>query len=237
MTAIINKSSDFSDSLDYDFPVQGAVYWNLFTTPGAIGRNMVPNMPAPVVVGAPAFVSGYARMDGGDAWVEPSVPETAEMTLISLARAVDAADTNESRVAFISNHGGPTLATGGAGIMSSSATLTHMFASVDNSGAQQAVYANIGYDPNTWAVRALRISATQVIGDDLTHNLRNTANYILPRAVSANALRIGGGRSGGWQGTSDHRAAAIFPFKISDDQLGAIYARVKDVSSRRGVIV
>lgn len=231
MPSIIITGADASASLDFALPFDGIDYLNFFDSAASLTRNLMRGKPQPTVAGAPVMGAGFVSLTSQSAFINTGVGENAQITLISASRRVDAANP-----IFIGNYGSSSLEFGGASLFTGAANVTGG-ANRNNGGVSALATAVVNADPNVWSVKAMRVTATQLIVDDLTRGLQTVLPLQYPRAVSANLMRVGSGYSGNYIGKSDHLAALKVSRAISDAELARIYAMVQARAAKVGITV
>ncbi|WP_311270845.1 hypothetical protein [Sphingobium sp. WCS2017Hpa-17] len=245
MPDIITQESDFIYTRDLDLPANDIAYFNLFRG-GArnVERNLVENGCAAFLSGTeqPTYGDGYARFRSQYAFLQLGNGDAVAKTIITASRCVDSA-TGTTRPMLVSAYSASTLAGGGMSIFPLDASKVQFAAMCNNGGAssfQTRQEENI--DPNSWAIRVLRIFPPSAGNQGRMHVMNATtggnSEYLdlpYPRALTASALRIGSGYSSSYQGYSDHVAAMVADYAMSDSKVADFVAFIKKFARIDGI--
>lgn len=240
MTDLYNMADDYADSLDFDAPFDGIEYLNFFDGADVLTRNMILGKPRAAVVGTPAHGAGYAVFTGFANYLQTQVAETSDLTIISVWQAVGVVTGTplSERPMVASNYLDSTLAGAGTSMFANLNTRWQALATANNGGAAAYTSAFGVVDPNTWGLRAQRVSAADgVTADDLTAGLRQTVALAYPRAIGARAMRIGSAYSNAYAGVVNQCVTALISRRITDNELYDIGDLMRYHAGRRGITV
>jgi hypothetical protein len=238
MTHIIMPGLDASDSLDFEPPISGFEYFNIFDGAATLRRNLINGKPDLVAEGLPTFnASGWAEFTGQTNYLQSGIAETNDLTLVTLSRGVGIVDTG-TRAMFISNFSAAGVGSAGSSIYAPDEVRIGGSLQGNNGGSSVIVSATGTQDPNAWGFRVWIVNASGAARYiDLTHGIDESATLTYPRALGSSPYRIGSSYSASYPGRSDHIIAGILPRAISVAEAQALYVVAQEVASRMGVMV
>lgn len=224
--------ADYSaDAIAYAAPVDGAAYLNFFENSKSVRRNLASGEPWASVVGNPPVVGGLVYFSGGQNYVQTTVADLAEATILLVAGMPSTATGN---VFIVSTNG----AGGGVG---SSVWYDCDNGLIKTGGARSGgavPIASLSTAPTTFNFFAARFDATRHRIDMPRTGANNSAGGVAAARQTANGFyRIG----------SDYVAAtgpqvitpfvAIIPRYLSDAEVTAFYNRVKRRQASLGRLI
>lgn len=241
MTDIYNMAADYSDSLDWDAPFDGVEYINFFDGAAVATRNLAPGKPGATIAGSLTHGQGYTVFTSQTNYLQTEVLDTAELTVLSVFRSVGIAgnDVQAERSMIVSNFqniGGQNLPIG-VSLIAARPDQFSGIAGTINGETNNNTTGTIAADPNAWGLRALRISATQIVLDDLTTGTRTTTALAFPRAVAGRKFRIGGPYNGQYLGVNHQCVTALISRRISDNELFDLGDLARHHAASRGIAV
>ncbi len=238
MTAIILAALDASASGEIDPPFSGCEYFNFFDGgAGTLLRNLAPQDRKPAVTGAPVFGTGYAEFISQSAFVDTLIQQTAQMTLMSVSRAIGITADGTTRPIFVGGYGSSTLQYGSSSLYAFNASQMGGTVIVNNAGTAVVKSASTSEDAGAWAFRVIKVTGTQIIYHNFTTGIVSTVSLDNPVAISANLLRVGSGYSSSFLGKSQTHFAGISSQAVSDDEITDTYAMVKAHALPFGIVV
>lgn len=240
MTDLYNMADDYSDSLDWDAPFAGIEYLNFFDGPDVLARNMILGKPRATVVGAPTHGEGYAAFTGLSNYLQTQVAETSALSIVSVWRSVGVVTGTplSERAMVASNFLAGTLSGAGSSMLANINTRWQALTTANNSGAP-GYYSAFGVvDPNTWGLRAMRVSAADgITADDMTAGLRQTVAMVYPRVMGARTIRIGSAYSTDYTGVVHQCVTALISRRITDNELTDLGDLMRYHAASRGIAV
>ncbi|NVP55956.1 hypothetical protein [Mycoplana rhizolycopersici] len=238
MTHIIMPGLDASDSLDFEPPISGFEYFNIFDGAATLRRNLINGKPALTAAGLPTFnAAGWAEFTGQANYLQSGIAETSNLTLVTLSRGVGIVDTG-TRAMFISNFSAAGIGSAGSSIYAPDEVRIGGSLQGNNGGSSVIVSATETQNPNAWGFRVWIVNASGAARYlDLTHGIDKSANLTYPRALGSNTYRIGSSYSSSYPGRSDHIMAGILQRAITLDEARALYPVAQEVASRMGIAV
>lgn len=222
----------------------GLVAW--FMTGGANAlKNYAPGGADATIVGAPDIQPGFVSLKGATNFLQTSVPETAAMTLIAVARTSDTFVDGAHQPVFAGNYvstgvGGLMIygnpATGGAAPPASRLTGMSVY---DNNGSTVLLQPFVAAaDATAWRALSMEVSnTTDPVTRDLTNGLIGTTPRLYPRKIANETFRIGSARGASYQGVCDVAAFVAYNRVLTADERGRVYARLKSTLAKRGITV
>ena len=237
MTAIINTNLDASASLDFALPFADIQYLNFFDGgAGVVGRNLVKGKVAPAVVGVPVPGAGYMRMKGRVNYVDTRMGDATLITLISASRAVGVDGTAATRAAFLSGFEAIGLTTGSTSMYADADGAISAATTRNNNGAGTILPAELAIPAGDWSFKVLRVTATQMIFDDITRGRRIVRDLVYPHAVGARSMLVGADHAADRRlGVSDHLFAAVVHRDITDAEMQRVYDMARYRATMRGI--
>lgn len=244
MPDIITQESDFLYTRDMDLPANDIAYFNLFRG-GArnVERNLVENGCAAFLSGTeqPTYGDGYARFRSQYAFLQLGNGDGVAKTIITASRGVGSAAL-ATRPMLVSAYSAATIVGGGLSIFPLDADSVQLAAMCSNAGAASfATRQADAVDPNAFAIWVMRIFAPsagnqgRLVAQNLTTGWEDSLDFSYPRAVTASALRIGSGYSSSYQGYSDHVAAMVAEYALSDSKVADFAALIKKFARIDGI--
>lgn len=233
---------------------EGLEFWALFgSTNEKTKKNLAPNKPDGVLMGAPVISQGHATFSRYD-YVETSVSDHADLTLFVVARVFDE-ETSGGGTLFSTGLAQPRP--NGVGGSSSGVQFVYYstvaegqeelrayryrFNGVANSPTVAAPYPAQAVVTNQWALLAM-------VNDAATHTtrLRNlttgqttSAAAVAPNSIEdivAATFKIGGQPGGAsYAAPIDLAAAAMYHVALSDTDIALVYDRMKKTMALRGI--
>lgn len=249
------KNTNFeSTALSFLPPVSdGLEYWGYYPSAERAARNMAPGKPNAVVVGAPVYGAGFATLSGS-AYVQTSVPDLPNMTLVSVFRAATdvrsvliASGPTASRAAPFSgaSWGSSLYSDGGAsgdGLLVVKANRSHFDG---GSGTTAAVTAERSISASSsWRAFAgvydgalKRVSLSDLATGSPAVALATPPNDVVD--LSAVTYRIGSAYGAGLGvAATDIAFSAIYSRPLSEQELADVYGHAQGyLLDRFGLVV
>ena len=241
-TLITISGVDFSaNSVGYVAPVaSGLVGW--FFLGGSVAETQQDRagIANAVLAGSPTINNGYVSFGGVSSgeYLTTAVAETAECTVLAVAKSTEAAHTGSDLPMFVSNFGPSGV---GFSLYISAGTApagtVRIGAGQDDNGTPQTqINTNVVVAAATsWNFYAAKLESTSAdntaqlnarkLFNKTTSQTGTTSNY--PRIVGANPLRIGAGYNSGFSGSCDVAFAAFYNRALTDAEIETIYQAVK----------
>lgn len=199
------------------------------------------------IFGTPADQGTFIRFKGGANFFQTKVKDTVGLTQIAVIKSPDTmADLAHSPM-FVTNYGSGSadgfLSSGisGAGIYAnlSAANIT-MSGSRYTTSANTAVTSggtSIAVDVTVWKMVASRVRADRAQRNNLTDGTTTAGNFTSQaRVLAAGDFRIGSAYDGQWGGIADVAAVVMYDRFITDAELSAMAAQLKNVMAHIGIV-
>ena len=220
----------------------GLEYANFFGSSGVMARNLATGKSAASVVGSPVQNTQFIRCEGGVSFIQTAALQTAEYTLIAVAKPVT--DSVTETAAMISNNSGNVFAkvsldflqsTLGDGVLNARhATATDLGGGTFGEDNQTAVGVANLTTPKAYAARfnSSRLKVFNRLTDGaLTSTTQATALGVDP----TKPLRLGSSYQS--IGDTDIYCAFIYSRSLSDVELASIYAQIKAYYTARSITI
>ena len=236
------KNADFAaNAIAFAAPVtEGLEFWNYYTDPTKVGRNLVPGKAAPSIVGTPGAGANFVTLSNNVNYLVTGLTDQAEVTMLTVAR-VNAGAAAGSFKYMIGNYSSGGTAPLGSNLyfVNNSANTLATLCSRNNGTSDIAVAATLtpANSGSTFAFYAARMGASYLRIDDKTRGLNASASTANPRSTpSGNPYRIGGaGTTTGTGGVTDMAFAGLYSRTLTDAEIEAVYQRVKTFLSGKGI--
>jgi hypothetical protein len=207
-------------------------------------KNWAPGGDDAVVVGAPTFhADGGARFTSLSAYMQTSIPETDDLTIMVVAKSSDTFADLAHRPAFVSTYtgvGASNSAVTSDGAMLSvigvgTVRMTAYRRAVDGSATHSGSSNNITPDLANWGCYFGTINGLVSRVRDKTGGSSSSFTHSLPRFRSANTFRIGSAFNG-LGGHCDILTVGLWSAPLSDATEEAAYQQAKaDAAARYGI--
>jgi hypothetical protein len=196
------------------------------------------------MIGAPAAYATHGRFKSLTSYLQTQVPESTEMTIVVVGKAVAAIPAGASAFgdantpAYVANGSGAAVTPGysgntvGVSLHHVAPTALTTFTPRDNgSGSPGSGVLTLSADtPTDWGIRALRITASGQANFNLTKGIKVENSGQNARILNGNLFRIGSAVSG-FAAEVDISAVAIYSVALTDSEI----AQVADVMRKRMV--
>ncbi|WP_431282734.1 hypothetical protein ACQW02_25555 [Humitalea sp. 24SJ18S-53] len=248
MTTLIRcRPADFAaNALGFLPPVAAGLlgWWYFGGTLAQSIRNLAPGGVDATVVGAPAVSAGYISCVGNSAYLNTSIAEPPEATILVGMRSMATFATSANETMPVSSYGpsgglGFWLAKSGASVGPIGVLRAHAF--VDNAGAYLQVAASVTEtNLSTWKFASLTVDdGVGVNVYDQTDNLTAGATSALARKilVPPRTFRIGSSHNSTFAGGVDLAFVAIYNRVLTPTERASVYAAAKVTLARRSIVV
>ncbi|WP_431281674.1 hypothetical protein ACQW02_20015 [Humitalea sp. 24SJ18S-53] len=246
-TLIRVPGADFSaNALGFLPPVADGLqgWWYFGGTLAQSIRNLAPGGVDATATGSPAVSTGHISCIGNSVYLNTSIPETAELTILIALRSFATFANTANEVMPLSTYGsnggaGFWLAKSGASVGPIGILRAHSF--VDNAGAYLQVPASITEaNLSTWKFASMTVDdgvGTNVY--DQTGGLTAAGTSALARkiVVPPRTFRIGSSYNTSFQGGVDLAFAAIYSRVLTLAERTSVYAAAQITLARRGITV
>lgn len=243
------KSAGFESSAVAFIPPisDGLEYWNFFGGGASkAARNLASNKPGGVVVGNPVYGEHSAVFTGQSAYIQTGVEDSADMTLIAVAKPISDAGAH-----IVSSFSGQRAngATGvslgktlwftnggqdGDGLAQMVATQGR-WSGVSGSASLSVTSGTLGLPINQWVAVTALMGATS---NQIKNNSSGFVDTDTPTGVtdpSTLRLRVGSATVAG--ASSEIAFVAAYSRLLSMAEVDAIYAFLKKYYARRGIAI
>lgn len=224
----------------------GLEYLNFFSGGATnVARNLAPNKPNGALVGTPVYQANSTVFSGQTAYIETSVSDSPEMTMIAVARAVA-----DSTAHIISSFSGPrangvagtsygktmwfTNPTNGDGWVQIQ-TVQGRWDGVAGSLALNTISGTLPINVNQW------VAVTGLMGINSNQMRNNTTGHVdtdptqLQTDPTSMKLRIGSATIA--SGSAEIAFAAVYNRLLSTDEVEKVYSFIKSYYARRGIAI
>lgn len=214
----------------FNLPVTDSLEGMFFFTDGlnVAKTNFAPGKPDGVIVGAPVASDGYVTFSAATGHLQTQVPETANMTVVSIVRRQASGNTP-----FVGNYG----PSGGVGVGLYTTDDNRIYATAGRDGAGPIQVFALGA-VSTWALVVARINAS---GNTRIQNLTaaTTASSATGnRVVSTNGpMKVGRFNEAVFAAANQSMATLFFSRVLTDGELTAIQTWAKEFADAYGVTV
>ncbi|MDF2793566.1 MAG: hypothetical protein K0S85_1319 [Pseudomonas orientalis] len=226
-------------------------FFTFDTDASRFSRNRAIDKADAVVIGAPVAFPGYGRFKGLTNYIQTSISETDEQTIIVVGRAVAAIPAGASAGGdattpfYVGNYQGASATPGvpgsafGASLYHvAPATMTGIATRNNGSGAGTSAAVSLsGETPTDWSIRVLRTrSGAPTEVRNVTKGISLSGGNSNTRVLTDTKFRIGSATSG-FAAEVDISFVGIHSVYLTDAELAAQVAAIRKRMARLGISV
>jgi len=244
-TVLTITGADFSaNSVGYLAPVAEDLL-GLWFLGGSVAETQLDRagIANATLAGSPTIADGYVSFGGyaTGQWLETTVMETDNITVLVVARSADTFAAGATRPMLLSNYGTDSGSGGallGVSIFVNGGTPpagTLILAGGQDNGGSYSAYINTTFtttDVSVWNFYAGKMAAAGGTGsrkliNSTTDQTNNTSPSYPRRSNTVRPFRIGSSHSASYGGICDVAFAAIYGRVLTDDEIETVYQAIK----------